>query len=146
MINRLIINKMNIKKTIFSIIALAIIITPAIGLAADSCRIDTDQGWYKELIDKGYDCPANCDYGSYSNDCGTCCMMNTIYNVVNWAFFIIMGFAVLMIVWGGIMFMQSQGEEEKVKKAKQLILYAAVGIVVAILAKAVPGIVLSIVS
>lgn len=145
MINRLIIKKMDFKKILFSILAFGIIASPFAAFAADSCRINTEQGWYQELIDRGYNCSAVCDYSSYSNDCGTCCMINTIYNVTNWAFFIILAFSVLLIIWGGINFMQSQGESDKVEKAKQLILYAAVGVIVAILAKAVPGIVLSLV-
>jgi hypothetical protein len=137
---------MEFKKIIFSILAFCFVALPAMGvLAADSCTIDTTQGWYQALETKGYNCSANCDYSSYSNDCGTCCMINTIYNITNWAFFIIVAFSVLMIIWGGVTFMQSQGEPEKTGKAKQMILYAAVGIIVAVLAKAVPGIVLSLI-
>jgi hypothetical protein len=41
--------------------------------------------------------------------------------------------AVAALVWGGIMYMTSAGSEERVKQAKNIITYAIIGLVVAVL-------------
>jgi len=50
-----------------------------------------------------------------------------------------------MIVWAAFLYLTSAGDTTKLGQAKDKVLYAAVGIVVALLAKALPGIVLSVV-
>ena len=51
--------------------------------------------------------------------------------------------AVIMIIVGGIMYTSSQGNPDKVKQAKDIILYSIVGLVVALLAFAVVNFVLT---
>ncbi len=38
--------------------------------------------------------------------------------------------AVLMIIWGGILYITSRGDEEKIKKAKKIILFTLIGILI----------------
>jgi uncharacterized BrkB/YihY/UPF0761 family membrane protein len=45
--------------------------------------------------------------------------------------------AVIMIIWSGILFLLSGGDPSRVKKAKDALLWAVVGIVIAILASAI---------
>ncbi len=41
--------------------------------------------------------------------------------------------AVGAVIWAGVLYVSSAGDESKVRKAQQLILYAAVGVAVAVL-------------
>jgi hypothetical protein len=59
-----------------------------------------------------------------------------INSVINWAFAILLIGAVFVIIMAAFLFLTSAGDEDKVKKARNYILYAIVAIVVAFLAKA----------
>lgn len=68
-------------------------------------------------------------------------MLNTVYNITDWIFFVLLAIAVLFIIVGGFMFITSGGSPEKTMSARNYLIYAAIGIVVGLLAKAVPSIV-----
>lgn len=57
--------------------------------------------------------------------------------VVNILLFVIGAVAVIMLIYGGVKYITSGGAQDKVQEAKNTILYAIVGIVVALLAFAV---------
>lgn len=57
-----------------------------------------------------------------------------IKTIVNTALFILGSIAVVMIVLGGIRYTISNGESSQIKSAKDTIMYAVIGLVVAILA------------
>jgi hypothetical protein len=59
-----------------------------------------------------------------------------VNNVINIMLFIIGILCVIMIIYGGIRYVISRGETEQVKNAKNTILYAIVGLIVAIVAYA----------
>ena len=81
----------------------------------------------------------NATYCLYEDgDCGMCCLLNGIYNITDWVFVILMAVSSLMIIWGAVLFTTSQGNTDNVTKARQLILFAAVGIAVALFSRAVP--------
>ena len=63
--------------------------------------------------------------------------------IVNVALFIIGAICVLMLIYGGIKYTTSAGDEKAVTSAKNTILYAVVGIVIAILAYALVNFVIS---
>jgi len=73
-----------------------------------------------------------------TGDCGMCCLLNGIYNITDWVFVVLMAISSLMIIWGAVLFTTSQGNPDSVSKARQLILFAAVGIAVALFSRAVP--------
>lgn len=60
-----------------------------------------------------------------------------IKNVVNIMLFVLGAAAVIMVVVGGIKYTVSGGDSSAVKSAKDTILYAIVGVVVAVLAYAI---------
>lgn len=84
-------------------------------------------------------CISPCPYNS--GNCGMCCLLNSIYVITDWVFVILVAISVLMIIYGALLFTTSSGDPEKTGKARQLILFAAVGLAIAFLAKAVPAIV-----
>ena len=53
------------------------------------------------------------------------------------------GLAVLFILWGGLQYITSRGDPSNIKKAKETVTYAVVGVIVAILAYAIVSFVAS---
>lgn len=62
--------------------------------------------------------------------------------ITNTLLFIIGALSVIMIVYGGLRFVLSQGEEKGVTSARNTIIYALIGLIVAILAYALVNFVL----
>lgn len=67
-----------------------------------------------------------------------------IPKIINLMLFIVGVLAVFMMIYGGIRYVLSGGDNTKVKDAKNTILYAIVGLIVAILGYAIVGWVVSI--
>ena len=66
--------------------------------------------------------------------------------VINLMLFIIGILAIFMIIYGGIRYVLSGGDNAKVKDAKNTILYAVVGLVVALLGYAIVNWIVSVIS
>ena len=73
-------------------------------------------------------------------DFGGIVIMNTITNVSNWIFYIVILFSTIMIVWGGFTYLTSAGDPGKAGKGKSIITYALIGLAVALLAKVMPSV------
>lgn len=69
--------------------------------------------------------------------------MDVVNNVINVILSLVGIVAVIMIIIGGINFVISQGDANKVTKARNTILYGVVGLVIAILAFGIVNFVLS---
>ena len=63
--------------------------------------------------------------------------------IINTALFIIGAISVMMLIYGGIRYTTSGGNEKSVTAAKNTILYAVVGIIIALLAYAIVNFVLT---
>ncbi len=74
-------------------------------------------------------------------DWGVVCLLNTIYFVTDWVFYILMLAVMVVILMGGFMFLTAGGSSEKVTKAGKLIGFAIVGLLIGLLAKIIPTIV-----
>ena len=68
-------------------------------------------------------------------------LIETLENIADWLYYILLGVAVLFIVLGGILYATAQGDPEKIRKAGQSILYALIGVIVASLAKGLVGLI-----
>ncbi len=64
-----------------------------------------------------------------------------IANVVNWVFTFLGILAVLMILIAGIMYLTAAGDESRAEKAKGILTYAVIGLIISILAVAITRIV-----
>lgn len=62
---------------------------------------------------------------------------STISTPISWAFWLLAAIAVIMIIVGGIKYVTSQGNQQQLQSAKSTILYAVVGLLVAIAARAI---------
>lgn len=126
---------------------LAVLLSPAVALAqtapVDFCNITDDR------VGDMADCPgAGSSVGGtgsgadvISNAWGICCVMNAIYTVTNWIFIILIAIAAIMVLWGAVTIVTAGGAPEKVTTGRSLILYAMIGLAVALLARAFPSIV-----
>ena len=76
-----------------------------------------------------------------NEDWGMYCLVNTIRSVTNWIFYLLMIFVVVMIVIGGATYMLASGDPEKAGKGKSIIIYAIVGLVIALIARLIPSVV-----
>ncbi|MDD5750876.1 MAG: pilin [Candidatus Pacebacteria bacterium] len=72
---------------------------------------------------------------------GLVCLLNTVYNVTNWVFYLMMVAVVIFFVIAGAMFMMAGGDTGKTKKAKGMITLAIIGLVIALIAKLIPAVV-----
>jgi hypothetical protein len=70
-----------------------------------------------------------------------CCFFDTVYNVVDWVFTIFLIVAVLLGLTGAYNILTSAGSTEKVSAGRNYIVYAIVGVAVALLARAIPWII-----
>ncbi len=148
-------------KKIFSTLALiallAVMIAPAAVFAVTSptemtgqCKIRHDFTADPSWVTKGFTCPTvavgTCPFNSTAYTCGTCCLMDTVYTVTDWVFVFVFVVGGIMIVYGGFVLATSAGAPEKVTTGRNYILYGGIGILVALLAKAIPTLVASIMS
>ena len=143
----------------------AVIFSPLLataGKAPDCCKlsrpIELDGVTYNEGIFVGEincdgeitdPCPtADDDPPTATADCavktwGLLCLLNATYNITDWIFTFAMAFVGMMVILGAFTLVTAAGSPEKLKKGKDYILYAAVGMLAALLSKAVPSIVKS---
>jgi Na+-driven multidrug efflux pump len=66
----------------------------------------------------------------------------TLCNIAGWAFTFAMVVGVIMAIMAGYKYMTARGDPNKVSEAHRTLTYAAVGIAVALIAVAVPNIVI----
>jgi hypothetical protein len=65
----------------------------------------------------------------------------TLCNVTNWLFYFLIILAVIFIIIAAFKYLTAGGNEDNVKAASHMLLYAVIAIIVGIVAKAVPGLV-----
>jgi len=68
----------------------------------------------------------------------TSSVSKVVDTIFNWIFGIVSTLTVLIFVLAGFYFVTAQGDPEKVGKAKQMMIYGVIGVVVMIIAKAIP--------
>lgn len=74
-----------------------------------------------------------------------CCMFGTLLYVVDLVFIIVMILVVIFILLGAFTIMTASGSDEGLKKGRTYIVFALVGVAVALMAKALPYIVRSVI-
>jgi len=125
---------------------LAVLIIPAAALA--QTEVPTKCYLTREI---GFECPSGgtrtapvpCPYSTAN--CGICCTLNTIYNIVDWFFVALIAIAGFFVLMGAFTFLTSAGSPEGTTKGRNYIMYAAIGVGLAFLAKALPAIVRTII-
>lgn len=72
-------------------------------------------------------------------------LLSIVCRIINYVFFVLIIVAIIFVIIAAFRYLTSGGESEAVSKANKMLIYAAVAVAVALLAKAVPVIVGSIV-
>ena len=122
---------------------LAALLLPVVSLAQqqipDRCMMRVDLTNLRDV-----DCPSRnvgCRLNSPIHDCGICCMLNTVHTATNWFFYVLIILSTILIIWGAFAILFATGDPEKMKKGRSIIIYAIVGIAVALFARVIPAIV-----
>ena len=68
---------------------------------------------------------------------------NAILNLTNWILGFVAMIAVLAIVWGGVMYIASSGDETKATTGKRIVTYALIGLVIAGIAYALVNVIVT---
>jgi len=71
-------------------------------------------------------------------------VMSVLENITNWLFAILLVVAAISIIIAAFNFVTAQGDPDKVKSARQFVLYALIGVLVAILARGLVALVATI--
>lgn len=93
---------------------------------------------------------STCTIGTIGTTSGTekwgmFCAIGTMHTVVDWAFVFFVVLAILLTLLGAFDLLTSAGSTEKVNSGRDKILYAAIGLLVALVARAIPSIVKAII-
>ena len=67
----------------------------------------------------------------------------SIINLTNWILGFVSMIAVLMLIWGGVLYLTSAGDEEKAKTGKKTVSYAIMGLVVTGIAYAIVNVIVT---
>jgi len=114
------------------------VLSRAITLEGASCFVD-------DIAAPNNAVAAECGAGNYCAESGPrwgmFCLMNTMYSITDWIFVILVGVAGLFVIVGAMTLLMSSGVPEKVTSGRNYILYAAIGLIVGLLSKAVPALV-----
>ena len=97
-----------------------------------------------DWTNRGFICAAkgsDCTFSDTAKTCGVCCIMDTVYTVTDWIFVGVVTLVVIFILWGAFNLLTAAGNPEKIKTGRDLIIFASIGMLVALLAKAIPWIV-----
>jgi len=111
-----------------SIIAIALVITATLGIGLLGTVPQAAASTASENIKEGIDSTGQSDGTS---------LKGGIKTVTNILLFVLGAIAVIMIIIGGIRYTTSNGDSGQITSAKNTILYAVIGLVVALLAYAI---------
>ena len=117
------------KKTIKQLAAVAVV--PVVGVTMGLSS--TTAGAQVDEINKGINAVGG------SNSSATLQVDEIVLAVVNWLLFAVGVISVIMLIVGGIKYATSAGDSNKVTSAKNTIMYAIIGLAVAVLAFAIVG-------
>jgi hypothetical protein len=84
--------------------------------------------------------PMTCEYKSATYTCATCCLLDTIFTITDWVFYLVLSVAIILVIWGAYQIMTAGGAPDKIKSGRDFILWSIVGLIVALLAKSIPSI------
>ena len=136
-------------KKIFSVLVLScLLITMAMPVLAKEevptgCTIRKNPRLGGVCPAVGSPCDYDTDYGSGENivSGALCCLFSTVYFLTDWAFTIFMILTVVMVLLGAFTILTAGGNSDKVNQGRDYLMFAAIGLAVALLARAIPAIV-----
>jgi len=67
-----------------------------------------------------------------------CCLFNTVLYATDWIFIIILAIVIIFVLMGAFTLLTSAGSDEKVNTGRNYIIFALIGLGAALLARAFP--------
>lgn len=125
------------KKTLPALILLSLLAVLFLPMVAAAQAPTTCKITRNIVLPNGTSCPPSADIETQ----GACCLLQAIYNVTDWIFVFLIALATVFVIVGAFLLLTAAGAPEKIASGRNYIIFAAVGLAVAFLAKAVPGIV-----
>lgn len=74
-----------------------------------------------------------------SQEWGTVCLLDGIYNATDRIFYFILAIAAFIGIMSSKMFLTSIGKPERINKARELLMYVVIGLMIASLSKSIPA-------
>jgi hypothetical protein len=90
----------------------------------------------------GFTCPASgvdCLFSDATKTCGSCCMLDTIFTITDWIFYLVVSVALIFIILGAFSIITAGGSPEKVTAGRNYIIYAVIGLIIGLAARAIPS-------
>jgi hypothetical protein len=116
---------------------------PSVGMTCDEdgfkCWCDTDG-------DGVNNAPCLISASNITKNWGTCCVVDTVYNITDWLFYILIAAIAILFIIAGFLFLTAGGDPSKISKSKTMVLYGLIGLALALLARIIPAIIKGIVS
>ncbi len=133
-------------KRLLSIIVLGVVLAAVVvpmGAMAIEQISETCTMTHTIVVDSSPDCATKgqpCDVGAGTCP-GICCLLNSVYTVTDWMFYLLTILVVFMVIYGGFAYITAAGDPEKAGKGKKILTYAIIGLAIALLAKIIPSVV-----
>ncbi len=133
----------NLLKTVFVGLMLMAVSLPVFAQEElpDSCYVRAPTGVDACDAALGGTETGTCSYVDDGDICGICCLLGTINYAVNWVFTFLIALTIIFVLLGAFQILTAAGSDEKISKGKNFIMFAAIGLALALLARAVPAIV-----
>jgi len=150
-------NKLNyMRKILIGLVLATILATPLAALAVsgpqECCKlrraITIDAGAFTQGLIVGPTTGTGCIIGGAAvtiteagatANWGTLCFLNVFNGIIDWMFTVLIILVVFFTTLGAFQMITASGNSEKVSKGKDYILYAAIGLAVAFISRALPG-------
>jgi hypothetical protein len=122
---------------------LVMTLTPMLALAQpqSSCNLKHDQNGFDSACLMSNN-PIDVDV---TPKWGMCCVLDAIETVTDWVFFFLVTVVAFLVIWGGFSIATAGGDEGKFKQGRDYILFAMIGLAVALLSKAIPAVVMALI-
>ena len=130
-------------KKVVSALVLASLMLPVMALAQPSSQCTITHSEVGGLTG----CPSSgpCVFAT-DPICGACCVLEVVYTVADWIFFGLIAVVALLVIWGGFTIATAGGAPDKVGQGRNFILYAMIGLALALLSRAIPALVRALIS
>jgi len=129
---------------------LSVLIVPQLALATtgqlDRCTLKNTERINTALDITGNNpCQTICIFDSsvlnYNANCAGCCLMQTVFNITDWFFIILVALSAIFVLMGAFSLLFSGGDAAKIDTGRKYIIFAATGLAIGFLAKAIPSLV-----
>jgi len=77
---------------------------------------------------------------------GLCCLVDSIYNVTDWLFYVLMAGIAILFILAGFFFITAGGDTTKITQSKRFVFYGIIGLILALMARIIPAIIKKFVS